>query len=156
MSLQGWKGTSLTIRQWRLRSISNQNTICGTIFISWFWWGWRTQLSTLDLRATWPRWLRSVNKRLLCFVLFSFCSSMMIFMLLLILKLYSLLDFAQFANCGSEPPQHSRQAIEGWACVWRAVPSITICSPPPLYRRNVPSDIAFTVASWGAGWLYSN
>lgn len=108
MSLQGWKGTNLTTRQWRLRSISNQNTICGTTFISWFWWGWRTQLSTLDLRATWPRWLRSVNKRLLCFVLFFFpCSSMILFMLLQTLKLCSLLGFAQVRFWGSPAQQTS-------------------------------------------------
>lgn len=35
--LQGWKGTNLTTRLYRLRSTSNLNTICGTTFISWFW-----------------------------------------------------------------------------------------------------------------------
>lgn len=129
MSLQGWKGTNLTTRQWLSRSILNQNTICGTTFISWFWWGWKTRRSTLDLRATWPRWLRSVNKQLLCFIVY-FCSSMIIFMLLQTLKWCSLLDVAQSANRGSEPPQHSRRAIEGQACVWRAASSIPICSPP--------------------------
>ena len=58
--LQGWRETSSTTRRCRLRSTSSRSTACGTTFTSWFWWGWRIRQSTRALRATWPRWLRSV------------------------------------------------------------------------------------------------
>lgn len=44
------------------------------------------------------------------FSTFFSCSYVIIFVLLQMSKLCSLLDFA---NCGSEPPQRSRRAIEG-------------------------------------------
>lgn len=41
------------------------------------------------------------------------CSTQIAFAVFLqVLKLHSLLDLAQIANCGSEPLQHSRLAIK--------------------------------------------